>query len=578
MLSESPSKNYKLLRIQFLLLLLISSATHVIGQNLEWVKTIGSNPNERAHDITTDNNGNIWITGIFRNATDFDPGPGVYIINPNFYAFYICKLDSAGNFILAKALIGSTGNFSEAPKKILTDASGNVFICGVFQGIMDFDPDTTVSYNLSGVFKDNFIAKYTSSGDLLWVKKIGGAMDDDLITFTLDAAGNIYATGRFRDSVDFDPGPGVQTLTSAGMMDIFISKMNATGDLIWAKRIGGPQFDYGIDICLSPTDDILVCGSYQDSVDFDPDPGQTSYGVGSGIDMFVIKLDPSGNFSWVKSIGGPGSEIAQSIKTDAGGDIFFSGNFTGTVDFDPGPSVSYLTQPGINVGGVMMKMDSGGNYIWAKGITGNNYSTCKTASLDASGNVYVTGVFKDTVDFDPGPGITQRVASGLSDFYALKLDSSGNYQWLMTGGGSQAFCTIISSIYDLQSNSLLIAGEYSDTMNMSIASSPALISAGAADAIVAKINFGTVGLNETSRNPNGMAVFPNPTSGLIQLYLQHPAPTTEVIILNSIGQVISKNIFSATAKIVLSIEDAPGLYFLKVVNGDEVKILKVMKQ
>ncbi len=141
------------------------------------------------------------------------------------------------NFVWAKSF---SGNGNEYGFSICSDASGNVYTTGHFDGTVDFDPGPGVVNLTSTGAADVFITKLNSAGNLVWVKSFGGvpANNDVGSSITTDASGNVYTTGYFYGTVDFDPGASTFTLTSVAY-DIFISKLDASGNFIWAKQMGG---------------------------------------------------------------------------------------------------------------------------------------------------------------------------------------------------------------------------------------------------------------------------------------------------------------------------------------------------
>src|ERR1035437_9575750 len=132
------------------------------------------------------------------------------------------------------------------------------------------------------------------------------------------------------------------------------------------------------------------------------------------------------NFLWAKSMGGTGNDIGYSIALDASGNVYTTGYFYGTVDFDPGAGTFNLTSAG-NYALFISKLDASGNFVWAKQIGGTSSGALgQFISLDASGNIYTTGCFFGTVDFDPGAGTSNLTSSSTNDIFVSKLDASGN--------------------------------------------------------------------------------------------------------------------------------------------------------
>lgn len=269
--------------------------------NFIWTKYIsGISPICTARDIETDAAGNIYTTGYFNsnpasNPVDFNPGPGVF----NLYSFggtdiFISKLNKNGEFVWAKQ-IGGTG-FEEG-SAIAVDAFGNVYVTGFFNGVTDADPGPGV-FNLTALGdEDIFVSKLDVAGNLLWAKQMGGLDFEEGNSMAVDAGGNVYITGHFYGTVDFDPGAPVYNMSSAGFSDIFISKLDANGNLRWAKQIGGVLYDWSYEITLDIYGNILSTGYFDDVVDFDI--GAAMYNLTSfgNKDIFVHKMSPCANFS-----------------------------------------------------------------------------------------------------------------------------------------------------------------------------------------------------------------------------------------------------------------------------------------
>ena len=212
-----------------------------------------------------------------------------------------------------------------------------------------------------------------------------------------DASGNVYTAGLFSGSVDFDPGPGSVLLGNAVFFtsSAFVCKLDANGNFLLAKEVGGyyelnpggggslfGQIANDVFIAVDELQSIYLSGSFYGTVDFDPGPPLHNLTEVSNIgpkDMFVLKLTAEGNFSWVKQIGGSEEDVAISIGLDVQGNIYTTGNFTGTADFDPGPGVFNLFSfNGISNTGIL-KLDGNGDFIWAKQLVGGSqwcYSSC----------------------------------------------------------------------------------------------------------------------------------------------------------------------------------------------------------
>ena len=414
-----------------ILTFLFLSATYILNaQQFEWAKSMGDYNYDEARSITTDASGNVYTAGSFSETTDFDPGVGTYILtNAGLDAAFVQKLDSSGNFLWAKSM----GETSEAKANSITiDASGNVYTAGYFTGLTDFDPGVG-TYILTNYDDDDiFIQKMDSSGNFLWAKSFGSSDQCRAHSITTDASGNVYTTGYFTETVDFDPGVGIFNLRSIFVRNVFIQKMDPLGNFLWAKSLASGGTSEAFSITIDASGNVYTAGDFRGTVDFDPGVGivnLTSNANGCS-DAFVQKMDASGNFLWAKSFGGTGSNYAccwiNSITIDASGNVYTAGDFVGTVDFDPGVGTFNLTSSSFGqlINAFIQKLDASGNFLWAKAIGGIDRAYANSITIDASGNVYTAGDFFGIVDFDPGVGTFNLTYNGGGDIFIQKMSQN----------------------------------------------------------------------------------------------------------------------------------------------------------
>jgi uncharacterized repeat protein (TIGR01451 family) len=336
---------------------------------------------------------------------------------------------------------------------VATDGWGNVYSTGSINLLTDFDPGVDTFFLTPGGI---FVSKLDFDGDFVWAKMIGGSTEPHYThgtSLVVDISGNSYITGQFYNTVDFDPGNGVYKLTASGSSDIFVLKLNASGNFIWARNMGGAtnyegplalsiaEGDVGLSITLDPSGNVYTTGSFAGKADFDPGSGIFFLTATSPQDLFVSKLDPNGNFVWAKRVGGNIYTAGTSIKTDKSGNIYTSGNFNGTVDFNPDAGSFYQSADTIKRNNFILKLDTSGQFIWAQNFEVNHiqslmndYSVSKIA-LDDFGNIYASGEFTGSVDFDHGASTYFLKASGDQDLYLSKTDTSGNFIWAKNIGG-----------------------------------------------------------------------------------------------------------------------------------------------
>lgn len=392
--------------------------------------------------------------------------------------------------------MGASG--SDVGMGIVLDDAGHVYTTGTFTGTTDFDPGQGVTNLTSAGSNDIYVAKFDTNGTLLWAKAMGGAYSDGATAIAIDPAGNVYTTGGFCGTADFNPGAGTFNMTAAttGQNDIFVSKLDADGNFVWAKGVvGGTWWDAGYGIAIDPVGDVVITGRfyYQGGPrDFDPGPGVFLLTAGQE-DVFVLKLDADGDFVWAENFGGGSYENRGfAVATDTVGNIFITGYFEGAIDFDPGPGTTLLTAVGTwNV--FYLKLDTAGGLAWVKSlpVTTTTYYTegafgAKLAT-DPDGNLIATGRFSGTIDFDPGAGSAPLTAVGDHDIYVLKLDADGTFAWAKAMGGTgyeEGF-----GIHVDPDGNLLVTGSFTATVDFDPGpGSASLTSAGDADSFVLQLS------------------------------------------------------------------------------------------
>ena len=272
---------------------------------------------------------------------------------------------------------------------------------------------------------------FSNAQTMQWAKTLGSNLDDVGKSIAVDDEGNVYSIGTFRDTVDFDPGPGTFYLTAVGITDFFICKLDFNGDFVWAKAMGGTVFEDGNGITLDAEGNVYCIGTFLDTVDFDPGPDTYTLTTNGVHNIFIVKLSPNGDFVWAKAMGGAGRAISNSIAVDEAGYVYSTGAFWDTADFDPGPSTFSLISTGwYDI--FVSKLDFNGDFVWAKAMVGNYKefgSSGSSIAVDAAGNVYTTGKFELTVDFDPGPGTAFLHSIASVSIFISKLDANGDFVW-----------------------------------------------------------------------------------------------------------------------------------------------------
>ena len=287
---------------------------------------------------------------------------------------------------------------------IKTDLENNVIISGHFTGTTDFDPsENELLLNSSGD-DDIFIAKYTNTGTLLWAKSIGGYTTDRCYRMDIDQNNNIYITGTFSGTVDFDPGQNVNNLIGTSQWNIYFAKYDADGNYMWVKGLEcGGGFNATMGISAHTDGSVYITGCFNESVDFDPSPNNYYLSAGSATCAFVAKYDYMGELTWAFKIGNGSQKVrAAHREVDNLGNIYVIGQFSGTIDFDPNEGETYLTSTSYYET-FISKYNQNGELVWAKNIEAktNLDGNFSNMNIDAQNNIYVSGFFNFDSDFDP---------------------------------------------------------------------------------------------------------------------------------------------------------------------------------
>ena len=462
-----------------LFILLFSLAFHSVAQNLVWAESIKGSAPVNALDIAVDNYGQSYILGTFMDTVDVDPGIGIsHFIAPYPQTHtYIVKLDDSGNFLWGKQIrVTVGGQHHVSGKNLALDGSGGLIVAGTFKSTVDFDPSVGSSDLTANGGTDIFILKLDTAGSFQWVKHVGGVGNDVLSAMDLDNYGNILLAGSYSYATDFDPGVGTETRDATVDGELFTFKLNYQGDFEWCHTIGtvGQMNDwFGIhadnfgnvysvgrvagnitilklrtssgNLAFSKTitnpgnfantiscvgtdliGNIYVSGVFYSATDVDPGAGTFNLNaIGDG-DIFVEKLDSTGNFSWVKQLGGVEYETAHSIATDSSGAVYLSGIFIGPTDFDPGAGNNSLSAVGTQnyTDLYYLKLNSLGQLMWVHQIGGTGAEFDIKIAISPLGTLYVVGAHGDSCDFDPGVGSYVMDAGFTTDGFILKLSST----------------------------------------------------------------------------------------------------------------------------------------------------------
>lgn len=312
----------------------------------------------------------------------------------------------------------------DAPTALCTDVHSNIYSVGYFEDSVSMDANPSDRELVSHGLRDGYINKLDSSGNPIWSAAIGGPSLDMCQEITYDGNAALYVAGTFNGTVDFDNGPSVFNLTSSGMYDAFLMKVDTNGSFIWAVRLGDWSNESSNTVLIDPSSDIYFIGQFSAQIDLNPGAG-TQMTASPGDGTFIVRLDSAGNFMW-------GGDFTTALDINAtldnNGFLYLGGTCMGVNrDMDPGAGAINFSTAGNTEDIFLIKMTTGGNYVWHKTIGNTSIDRATVRGIDLEGNVYLSGIFRGNVDFDPGPGSYMMNAGLTIDGFLCRLDTAGNF-------------------------------------------------------------------------------------------------------------------------------------------------------
>lgn len=431
--------------MKYLLLLTFTFSSSIFSQNynLEWVKSLSGSLDVIIRDHKVDSNNNLFITGNFIGSVDFDPSLNSYILTT---------------------------------------------------------PSSTSNNN-----SDIFIAKYNSEGNLLWAKQlIGSGIADYGLSIEIDTVGNIYTTGYFSQSVDFNPSPtGYYSITVNGFPHTFILKLDNNGNFIWAKHAEGNSSSIGHKLKIH-NNNIYLAGTFYGNTDFDFSNNNNILSTNSiHEDGFIAKYSLNGDFFWAKKYGGANTkEYILDVNFDNNDNIILSGYLDGFSS-----SGNTLINGVISVpffGGtdaLILKCDNNGELIWAKSLGSFNNDYAVQTSIDINNNTFTSGSFTGNVDFNDNSNSSFMMSASNRNGYLLKLDENGNFINAIKIGGNNVNQCSKSTLFD---DKIIISGTFSGSADFDPSNQNfQLLSSGQFDIFLLSLDTNLNFLNVNKINGNG---------------------------------------------------------------------------
>lgn len=434
------------------------------AQNTEFAFTIGNIQTSTSTGVVTDQLGNIYFIGEYSGTVDFNLSTSEthnLTANSGDNDLYIAKYDKNQKFVWAKSIGGPGGEYSG---NIALDSENNIIFMGTFEGTIDLDASSNTFNVTSKGGDDIFIVKYNTNGDFIFGKTIAGTSElDSDKKITLDSDDNIYIPGKFRGTADFNPDTTNSfNLTASGRNDGFILKLNKSGEFQWAFKIGAAgSYDFVEHLAIDNDNNVYALGAFEGTVDFDPTANTNKLTPVGDKDIFFAKYSSEGKLIWVHQIGNSSDrDYPEAIATDNDNNIVFTGGFRGTIDTDASLNTSNVTAKGSD-DVFIAKYNENGKFIWGKSIGGSSYDQVESIATGNSNDVYVTGRYWGSSDFDPSANETIIPSKGSADIFLVKLNKDGNFDYAKGMGGTKSDQPY--NVFVDNNEKVFIAGEFSAT-------------------------------------------------------------------------------------------------------------------
>ena len=408
----------------------------------------------KANDEAVDASGDIIVVGSFMSTANFRPsGAADNVTAAGNRDAFVAEYSSSGSLNWIVPFPGQSTSAVGQTSAVAVDASGNIEVAGSFSGSVKFGSTTLAAPSMT----DAFVAKLNSSGTVLWAVQTTGTTSkvDAASAIAPDGSGGAYVAGSYYSAMTV----GSTVLTAAGQSEAWAAHLDSTGHFLWAKSTSGSAGSVAVmnGLAVDPSGRLVMAGNFAGSVNFDPAGSTVLTGAGS-YDVATWVLNADGTLAWAKGFGGPNYDQAGAVAVDTSGDVYVTGAFSGTVNFNPSGTAINLTAKG-TYDVFVLKLSPTGSTTWADSFVGSNGPAIGNGLVvSPAGQVIVGGWFVGTLDFDPGAGTNSVASRGAEDVFVATLDASGNFVAVTTGGGNgsdMAFGLAING-----SGTVAVAGTY----------------------------------------------------------------------------------------------------------------------
>ena len=543
------------------------------AQTYDWTIANHCTSSLIGRDMNIDDNGNIYIVGSFVGTADFDPGSGTESVTSISAGLgddnmYIQKLNSDGEFQWVKTFYSNEWGFYG--KKIEFDEAQRPYIIGALAGTVDFDPGPG-TYELTDAGgidddSDGFILKLDTDGDLIWVKAFGSSTAEvQFKSFEIDNDDNIFIIGSYGGSGQLNFGLGDFQVE----YESFLLKMDTAGTSSWKKELTGIN-KHDVDIDCDNDGNLYILGRFTGLIDFEFGPDTTSLEtetVSVNSDTFIQKIDSNGDFVWVKQIGGQGKAHPSAIEVDKTFEnIYLTGYYYDTIDFDPGAGVHEIIYEGQYYGAFLAKLDLDGNFNWVNTVDSDTDSDGNAICTDEFNNVYLVGDFQNNLI----PPFSTS-SDGDMDIFTVKYNDAGDIVWFYPyGSGNNDYP---SALVSDKSGSLLTMGNFGSTIDFNpFPEIDNIMTDGGYDMYLQQLIYDSSSVSINEQVEIGALLYPNPAKDIIAV--SWPGEHFSLTIYDLHGRNVFENtmITSLTEISVTALKN--GIYTAILVSENQSKAIQ----
>lgn len=530
----------------YLAVLLITVMTDVSGQTFNWARKGGLWAYDYGYGVATDNAGNVYCAGKYEKAgANFS---GTLLPNRGNHDAFVARYDASGGLTWIKTAGGALGDYAQA---LACDQVNYLYIAGEAEGYGDtvFFEGSTVNFVTEGD-NDIFVAKYDLNGNVIWARSDGWYKSEKALAVTYDNAGNVYVAGLFKDTTRL----GGTIFYGKGDADIFISKYDANGNLLWVDVAGGPGRDEARGLVCDASGNVYLCGLYSDQCMLG---SQTLSSANGYYDMFIAKYASNGTPLWVQTAGGDYDEVAWDITIDNAGKLYVTGEFNASAMFG---STQLITSGNADV--FVACYDQAGAVQWVRGAGGPLIDRARGMGTDGT-NIYLTGQFGSNATF----GSHNVTAADSSDVFFVSVDNQGNFM------GAISVTGVADSVETLGYESGIGiaadgAGNVYGTGAMldgGVFGSTTLTRYGRTDFFVTRISQLSA-MHPVADSRNLVKIYPNPADGL--LIIEAGNNEGALVLYNCLGEVVLRKEHASLAQCRLDLSGcASGVYVLEIFAG-----------